>query len=1120
MVSGMARFLGQLGRLLGGINGRDQSDAQLLEQFLQHHDQTAFAGLIERHGPMVWNVCRRVLAQESDAEDAFQATFLVLVRKAQSITRRESLASWLYGVAHRVACQTRAASQRRQTILHELQAMSSIEPSPEDHLPDVRALLDEELNQLPSKYRTPLILCYLQGKTNEQAAQELGWRTGSMSRRLDKARHLLRARLVRRGLALSTATWAVLLAEQACASALPAALVFKTSQAILTAGAGTGFSAAVLALAERMMRTMFLAKLRMIVTMTLVLTGLVAAGVVVRQEMLAQPPRQQDPSARSKPGEKGTPAATAELPVDRQGDPLPPGALARLGTLRLRHGGQVYAVAYSPDGSILASGARDSGIRLWDAATHKELRHLQGHQNGIMAIAFSRDGKRLASASEDRTIRLWDVTTGKCLGLFQGHEAAVMAVVMVPDGKTIISAGLDKAIRFWEVPDLQPGQGAMAGKEIRCLNDKLGYLYALALSPDAKTLAAGNGNGRIRLWDLTTSKESGELVGHKGEVYSLAFAGNDLLASSGNDCTARLWRLPTGKVEWQTRQGQCVHAVAVSRDRKLVAAAGHMGIVIYDQETRREWKDPLLKDDVPVQPGDKWGPSSWVRDGIKALAFSPDGQTLAAGGFDSRVHEWNLATGKERHFPQEHLGDVESLAFSPDGKLLATGSRDRTLRVWSVSTGMERWRATNFADSDAVVCSVAMSPDGRTLAAATHTGELHLWDVVAGQEKTRLGGRCCVFSRDGALLACGGQDGSISLSDGASGAFRFVLENKGLEIHHLALSPDGKHLVAGCQDAKNNDMRGVLRYWDLSQKKLEREVPVHRYGVTSVAFSPDGRFIASTGANETQVRVWDGALEDPRPVLVPLDLQHAYTAVFSPDGKVLAVGQGRVVVLWDLAKKQEIRRLEGHRREVRSLAFSADGRLLASGSDDSTVLIWDLTGRLAQEKLPLSLVRIELEQLCRDLSDPDEGRAASAQRTLAAGARDALPYLQARLQEWIGPDPRPVARWIADLDHDQFEVRERATAELERLGAAVVQDLKKAHTQTSSAEARHRLEQLLGRLRRGQENVPPPPPERVLAVLECIGTPDARRILANVAKGDSASAWTKAAHIVLKRLGD
>jgi RNA polymerase sigma factor (sigma-70 family) len=180
---------------------KEQTDSQLLERFAGQQDEAAFAALVRRHGPMVLAVCRRILRDAHDADDAFQATFLVLVRKASVIARPELLGNWLYGVAHRVAVKARAKAARRSEHERRAPALASADPTAEVTKHELRAVLDAELRQLPEKYRAPLVLCYLEGKTNAQAARLLGWPTGSISGRLARARELLRERLLSRDLA-------------------------------------------------------------------------------------------------------------------------------------------------------------------------------------------------------------------------------------------------------------------------------------------------------------------------------------------------------------------------------------------------------------------------------------------------------------------------------------------------------------------------------------------------------------------------------------------------------------------------------------------------------------------------------------------------------------------------------------------------------------------------------------------------------------------------------------------------------------------------------------------------------------------------------------------------------
>src|SRR5436190_12288756 len=201
----------------------DWTDQELLRRCATHHEEAVFEALMQRHGPMVLGVSQRVLSYQQDAEDVFQATFLVLARKAKSIRRQASLGSWLYGVAYRLALKLQASAARRRARERRVAEMIATRTLPDSTWSDLRPILDEELSRLPEKYRAPLILCYLEGKTNVEAGRLLGWPAGSMSKRLARGRELLRSRLTERGLAFSTPILGTMLAEHAQAAA-PAAL--------------------------------------------------------------------------------------------------------------------------------------------------------------------------------------------------------------------------------------------------------------------------------------------------------------------------------------------------------------------------------------------------------------------------------------------------------------------------------------------------------------------------------------------------------------------------------------------------------------------------------------------------------------------------------------------------------------------------------------------------------------------------------------------------------------------------------------------------------------------------------------------------------------------------------
>src|SRR5438128_6811580 len=224
--------------LLGSRSDAQLTDGHLLELYVTHRDQTAFAALVERYSALVLGVCERVLRDRHLAEDAFQATFLVLVRRADSLDGQRSLCSWLYAVAYRTALKARAIAARRRARERQVLDMPAVEPTEEAVWSDLKPVLDEELNKLPAKYRAPLILCCLHGKTHQQAARELGWPSGSMSRRMTRARELLRKRLTRRGIFLSAGVLVSLLFQRSSATAASATLKETTVKTVMALGSG------------------------------------------------------------------------------------------------------------------------------------------------------------------------------------------------------------------------------------------------------------------------------------------------------------------------------------------------------------------------------------------------------------------------------------------------------------------------------------------------------------------------------------------------------------------------------------------------------------------------------------------------------------------------------------------------------------------------------------------------------------------------------------------------------------------------------------------------------------------------------------------------------------------
>lgn len=343
-------------------DGASLSDGQLLNCFIEQRDEDAFAALVKRHGPMVWGVCRRVLQGHQDAEDAFQATFLVLVRKAVSITPREMVGNWLYGVAVQTAVRARSMNVKRRTRERQVQAMPEPPAFEQDLWSDLQPLLDQELSRLPDKYRMPVILCDLEGKTYLEAAQQIGCPAGTLAARLSRARTMLAKRLTRHGLAISSGTLAVLMSERATSASVPILVVTSTIKAasLLTVGrlaTANPISAKVALLTEGVLKSMLLTKLRIAMAVLIVMVmGTLGAGIVMSLHS-AEPGDTANASARNQNG----PNDPTEDVANRDSQPhycwLVMGPNARVRAL-VRMDGEEVAIDRDGDGKFDGKGER------------------------------------------------------------------------------------------------------------------------------------------------------------------------------------------------------------------------------------------------------------------------------------------------------------------------------------------------------------------------------------------------------------------------------------------------------------------------------------------------------------------------------------------------------------------------------------------------------------------------------------------------------------------------------------------------------------------------------------------------------------------------------------------
>ncbi|WP_406452151.1 helix-turn-helix domain-containing protein [Streptomyces sp. NBC_01622] len=531
--------------------------------------------------------------------------------------------------------------------------------------------------------------------------------------------------------------------------------------------------------------------------------------------------------------------------------------------------GRVRSVAFSPDGTVLAATSSDGPVRIWGTADHRLRTLLPAGTRGARALAFDPRGRTLAIAADDGTVQLWDTEGSHPSGVrLVGHTGRVNTLAYARDGRTLASGGSDRTVRLWDTD---------RARSLAVLRGHTDEVLGVAFAPDGRSVASGGVDRTVRLWDVASHRATATLTGHSDDVNAVAYTPDSAtVVSAGGDGTTRLWDVRTG--------------------RTAAILTGHT-------------------------------------DYVMSVAVNSTGTTLATGGFDQSVVLWDLRGPVLTPRP---FTEVSQSAYSPDGRLLATADADHTVRLWDVA---RRRVVTTFTGHRESVFSVAFAPDGRTLASAGSDGTIRLWNVPARHTLATLTGHTgdvfsVAFAPDGRTLASAGADRTIRLWDVPTHRQLAVLDGHTDSVNDITFSPDGRTLASAGDDL-------TVRLWDTATHRRLATFTGHTGAVRGVAFSPEGNTLAS-GGNDGAVRLWD-----VRHRRLAASLSGHTGSVrgiaFSPDGRLLASsGSDRTVRLWDVSGRRPWATLTGHTNAVWGVVFAPDGRTLASSSNDGTVRLWDL----------------------------------------------------------------------------------------------------------------------------------------------------------------------------------
>jgi len=782
-------------------------------------------------------------------------------------------------------------------------------------------------------------------------------------------------------------------------------------------------------------------------------------------------------------------------------DPLPPGAVARFGQARLHHGAWIKSLAFSPDGRMLASGggqySQSGDVSIWDVASGRLLRSVPAPKQGIGAVAFSPDGKAMATAGMDRIVRFWDPGTGKAAEGLRSGAIRGNWVAFHRDGKTVVVCdGMNISV--------VDGTGGVTRHTIKKASHG-------AFSPDGEFLATTSIRDPkvgVKLWYVATGKLVRSLAGGNQRFAAPAFSGDGLVLAAGctygaDRGTIVLWNVADGKVLGKLPGlGTQVTRVAFSPNGRMLASASRTtSIRVWDVRALRVLRD------LPVPGGQ-----------VYTVAFSPDGAMLAAGGLSGQVHLWRVGDWTPRHGEVGHWGGVVSAAIGGDGRVAVTAGVNGTMRLWRATGGAAVRRIDSGGKG---VSSVVVSPDGRRVVGGGGDGVVRVWDVATGALRRSIDVppgaplHLAVLPPTGrvAVVGSGGVASEVDLADGR---VRALAEGKAEQRPRVTvLSADGR-LAASSE-------RGSASVWRVrGGRRLGTYGAVGVSNFYGLALDPTGRLLACDGGRVGILIELDSG-KVVRKIVFPNRSPGRGVMAMSLDGRVLAATEANGTIgLWSVRNGEKLGTRAGHRGKVNTLRF-LPGRRMLSGSADGTAILWGLAG-IDRAKSPASRPAVTpdgLQKLWDALASTDATKAQEAIFALLGTGPPVAKDLGRRLRAARGFDAEDIDRWVAELGHAQFAIRERATEALARAGASAEPALRRALKSPPGEEVRARAEILLASLDEPSRRTGPSLRRlRAIHVLEQLNTNEARDVLRQLSAGPALATVTRRAAEALERLAN